>query len=463
MAYFNHAYKKLFVATKADGLYPVTVDNDLPGGNDPEVEVLGGIVTTDHHVSYLSQLGAGVTGFFGAGDNAPGGKDVAAPLGLFGNSCCAFYVAGSSLKADDKQGPFHGGYKESHKSKIVNPKYIRKMWGVKSQIASRAALEIGGTVENIAANADCNKEFLCEESYYLRIEVKGSAALRFANHNLYQTLQADGGCCADPTNPSPVGPEVIYLQFAQQIAENPYLKDFVRPLIQVTYNPGPGVVTETLAATSAIALEEGLDADDVFAKLTDDSLAGYIEPSTIQSVGLILVGAYVDTKFSDCTFQTSDYYGKEPVQLFASEVDLNGDPCTFEGLCVTEVCPGIEAQGLGETVIRELIQSEAYLQNFMHSDLRIREITQGTAVFDAIDRTALYGKFYILHSVPRFNNPTGVFDNDQYLLEIVGSDSLVDFLVKEALQIADQCVGCEVVPAYEQDKCGIDLINEVTP
>lgn len=454
MAYFNHAYKKLFVATKASGTIPVTVDNDLPGGNDPDVFVNEGIVDSNHHVSYLSQVGAGVVGFFGANDNAPGGKDVAAPLNIFGSNCCPFYVAGSSLKADDKQGPFHGGYKESHKSKIVNPKYIRKMWGVYSQIASRAALEIGGTVDNIAANAACNKEFLCEESYYLRIEVKGTAALRFANHNLYQTLQADGGCCADPTNPLPVSPEIIYLQWAEQIAQNPYLKDFVRPLIQVTYDPGTGVVTETLAATSAIAVEEGLDADDVFAKLS--SLVG------IQSVGLILVGAYVDTKFSDCTFQTSDYYGKEPIQLFASEVDLNGDPCTFEGLCVTEVCPGIHAQGLGESVIRELIESESYLQNFMHSDLRIREITQGTAVFDAIDRTALYGKFYILHSVPRFNNPTGVFDNDQYLLEIVGSNNTVDNLIKEAFILADQCVGCEVVPLYETDKCGINLINEVT-
>jgi len=26
----------------------------------------------------------------------------------------------------------------------------------------------------------------------------------------------------------------------------------------------------------------------------------------------------------------------------------------------------------------------------------------------------------ILHSIPRYNNPTGTFDNDQYLLEIVG-------------------------------------------
>jgi len=58
-------------------------------------------------------------------------------------------------------------------------------------------------------------------------------------------------------------------------------------------------------------------------------------------------------------------------------------------------------------------------------DLRIREITNGTDVYDAVDRTAFYTRYYIQHSVPRFNNPTGTFDNDQYLLEIVGLAEIV--------------------------------------
>jgi len=40
---------------------------------------------------------------------------------------------------------------------------------------------------------------------------------------------------------------------------------------------------------------------------------------------------------------------------------------------------------------------------------------------DVISRTGTYGRFYVLHSVPRFNNPTGTFDNDQYLLELVAT------------------------------------------
>jgi len=40
-------------------------------------------------------------------------------------------------------------------------------------------------------------------------------------------------------------------------------------------------------------------------------------------------------------------------------------------------------------------------------------------VYNYIIGTNFYTTYGILHSVPRFNNPTGVFDNDQYLVTIV--------------------------------------------
>ena len=133
--------------------------------------------------------------------------------------------------------------------------------------------------------------------------------------------------------------------------------------------------------------------------------------------------AYLDTQFGDCTFQPSDWYNKEPIRIYASEVDLNGDPCAFTGICVEVECPGLQAQGLGETVARDLILSESYRQNPFATDLRIREITQGNLMLGTgpgqADRTILYDRTMILHSVPRFNNPTGTFDNDQYLVEIL--------------------------------------------
>ena len=107
--------------------------------------------------------------------------------------------------------------------------------------------------------------------------------------------------------------------------------------------------------------------------------------------GMIFNGAYVDTKFGDCTFQLTDFYEVEPVKLYVSEVDLNGDPCTFDGICVVKECQSRQANGLGETMLRELTLSESYRQNFFATDLRIREITQGNQIVEAIDRNALYG------------------------------------------------------------------------
>jgi hypothetical protein len=441
MSYFNHAFRKTFIATKADTIAP-------------SASTVNGILTTAGvHVSELKNtsaaylLGPGTTGIFGAkGAN----KDLSLPILTESPECCPFYVASAAIKIKDKQGPFHGGYQASNKSKEINPKYLRKAWVQKAGMASAAVLQIGGTPDN---GLECNKEFICEETYYLRIDIKGTAALRFANHNLYQTLGVYTGCCDDPDNPTPVDPATVYLSFAQQIAGlpvtttnynaasdagNPYLKDFVRPVVVVD-----GVA---YAQDATVAAELGLPVNQIWANI----------PPTVTSAGLILIGAYVDTQFNDCTFCPTDYYGLEPIQIYASEVDLNGDPCTFEGLCVVETCPGIQAQGLGETVARDVILHESYLQNFMHSDLRIREITQGTDIWNVVNRTAMYDRVFLLHSVPRFNNPSGTFDNDQYLLDIVTPDSVT--LETYFTNLFAACnTDCEEVEILTPTACVFDI------
>lgn len=460
MAYFNHAFRKTLVATKGNQ------GETTPGSAGGSAGLAGGVLqTAGLHTSVLKstssaegyQLGPGVIGYFDPKTNTS--------LETLLN--CPFYIASASIKLKDKQGPHHGGYQTSTKTKIINPKYLRKVWKVESNKATRAVLEVGGTPDNIAANASCNKEFICEETYYLRLEAKGTAALRFANHNLYQNLSAYGGCCVDPAAPAAVDPVGIYLQFAEQLAGvpgsdqagdtgNPYLRDFIRPLISVTFDLGTGVQTNVYAQNEEIALEEGLTAADIWANLPRAADAG----TTIVSAGLILLGAYEDTEFGDCTFQPSDYYGKSPIQLFASEVDLNGDPCAFEGMCVTRVCEGVQANGLGESVVRDLILSESYLQNFMATDLRIREITQGTSTLDIIDRTALYGRFFILHVVPRFNNPSGVFDNDQYLIDVVGDTDTLDTMDADfaaLLKGLGSLASCEEVEDLSVEGCRYEL------
>jgi hypothetical protein len=189
----------------------------------------------------------------------------------------------------------------------------------------------------------------------------------------------------------------------------------------------PGTPAAFLAANGAITWD-----NDVSPGHTEGDCAG-----------LIFNGAYVDTRFGDCTFQISDFYEKEPVKLFISETDLTGDPCTFDGICVVKECLGLQVQGLGETVLRDLILSESYRQNFFATDFRIREVTQGNQIIASVDRTALYWRYYLQHSIPRHNNPTGTFDSDQYLLEIYSFDQLTTFETSTEEWLGD-CGVCEI-------------------
>jgi hypothetical protein len=308
------------------------------------------------------------------------------------------------------------------------------------------------TVETAGAKEACKKDFLCGETYNLRLDIKGSPALRFLNHNAYLTLTAYTGCCPEGTIvPTAVDGTEVYIKWAQQIVDSPLISPFVYPVViaennTIWYKPGTN--------TAGLSIPAGYTLGGTWNNYVS---AGH----TIgQYAGMVLFGAYVDTKFGDCTFQVSDFYEKEPVRLYASETDLNGDPCEFEGLCVVTECQGKQANGLGETVLRDVILSERYNQNFFHSDFRIREITQGNEILSAISRAASYNRFFIQHNVPRFNNPTSTFDNDQYLLEVIVDDNITpsngfgqtftDFVENWLSGCGNQCSSIEIFD------CGTD-------
>lgn len=272
------------------------------------------------------------------------------------------------------------------------------------------------TISTVGAKEACKKDFLCGETYNLRLDIKGSPALRFLNHNAYLTVSAYTGCCPEGSiTPTVVNGTEVYIKWAQQIVDSPLISPFVLPVVvsednKLWYKPGSNL--------TGVVAPSGYTIGGTWDK--------YVATAHVdgQYAGMVLFGAYVDTKFGDCTFQVSDFYEKEPVRLYASEVDLNGDPCAFNGLCVITECQGRQANGLGETVLRDVILSERYRQNFFHSDFRIREITQGNQMLEVIDRDLSYNRFYIQHHVPRFNNASSTFDNDQYLLEVIVANTV---------------------------------------
>jgi len=564
MAYFNHAFKKTFLATgyTIDD-YPVTVagssgDTAKTGGallataglptyvlNELSQSVKKGLITPPSLLGedYTTQYNNGYVGIFDPKTNLSLTSEE-----LLG-TCCNIYIAGSAIYSNDKIGPFHGGYQETNKSKMINPKYVSRLYNGPACTSSNEVVHVGstyhtagggitsysitgtatlapnltnvllnleggtgtgaqiivttdgtGTVTNyqIVENSNsvtgdsligkgytvtptpdeltipgdlgdwvltvdsvteagvdpitgsggtsCCKPFLCGETYSLRLDIKGSPALRYLNHNAYLTAEAYTGCCPDGAiAPVPVDSTEVMIKWADAIINSPIVNPFVRIMIQ--------------DQNGVLWYEPGTSAADL-ATLGGNTWDKYESPGYVEGAcaGLIFDGAYVDTKFGDCTFQVSDFYEKEPVKLYLSEVDLNGDPCTFDGICVVHECLATQANGLGETVLRDMILSESYRQNFVATDLRIREITQGNQIISDINRNALYERLYLQHSVPRFNNPTGVFDNDQYLLEFVSLGTTGEDLTNALTAWLDNCGVCEL----EQFTCASDCTSAVT-
>lgn len=441
MAYFNHAFTKMFLGTGTTrGASPLTTGGFIIESGIPT----GAANTTD---PALANLGAGYFGFFDKDFNSITTSDL--------TGCCPIYLASSSVLTNDKIGPFHGGYKETNKSKLINPRYVQAAYQVEECTPKQAIVSVGTTPETIipglpaegfqggTVQANCAMDFLCGETYYLRIDVKGSPALRALNHNAYQTVSAYTGCCSGPV-PDAVDPTLVYIEWAKAIVINNYLNPFVLPVVFDTtgapwYAPGTTVDPISGAAVTSAAWW--------------DAYVSPAGPYTGLTAGMRLFGAYVGTVFGDCTFQLTDFFEKEPVKIYASMVDYNGDPCVFEGLCVYNDCLGLQGMGFGDQVLKDFVKAQSYLQNFFHSDFRIREITQGYDMSTAIPRNALYSRYFILHSVPRFNNPTGVFDNDRYMLEIItpaGGNAALETFINAWLSA---CVDCVPFETYDCTPC----------
>jgi hypothetical protein len=536
MAYFNHAFRKAFLAT---GETQSNINITSPTGAS-----LGLATTSDGYLTTpglptftLNQLSAQSTttvttdGYIGWFDPK---SNVSLAIGSQ-SSCCNAYLAGSTLYSCDKLGPLAGGYQETNKSKMINPKYVSRFYSVapclpqnnvihvgstywtsgggvlttgtlvagtgyttgvttvtggsgegmvvsfvaaaglvtsvtvlnpgKGYIVGETLTLVGGgadaTVDVLTATAShsqegcgttstCCKEFLCGETYSLRVDVKGSPAMRFLNHNAYATVDAYTGCCPDNIiTPSTVDSTIVMIGWANALTTNPIVAPFIQIVVQTELGDllyAPGTDPVFLAANGA------------------DTWDNYVSPGhTVGAcAGLIMNGAYVDTKFGDCSFQISDFYEKEPVKLYASEVDLNGDPCTFDSLCTVTECTGLQAQGLGETILRDLTLSESYRQNFLATDIRIREITQGNQIVSSINRNAQYYRYMLQHNVPRNYNPSGTFDADQYLLEIYSLSPLTTFFGNTS-EWLDGCGVCEI-EAYTCEKyCDLPILFPTLP
>jgi hypothetical protein len=392
------------------------------------------------------------------------------------------------------------------------PKYITKAW--KSVVCSPEA-----ATASLSLASDCVP---CGSSIFVRVDVKGSPALRFLNHNAYAIGDSANVCCVDGQDY--IDPASALAEAGKQLLADPLISPFVAEgssgnVATLTVSAGgsgyPSSTTTTGVATSGgsgsgLKVDITTTSDAITGAVinannggkgykvgdivdVDGGTGGKLAVATVAAGGVIVettavpftsltiaqiqdgtytpstdpvgdgvsatisfVGAYVETKFGTCSFDTRDFYGKEPVQIILSNLDETGEPCNDCG--VASRTTGVMAQTQGETVLRDLLMSERYMQmpyNQGNRDsARIREIEHSDDVLAAVDRSALYVAFNILHSVPRFNNPTGTFDNDQYLYTFyVKSDSANLAAIETHLETL-LALNADVVAFDETDACG---------
>ena len=372
MAYFNHAFTKCF--------------------NPSSIETSAGVATKD--------LAAGKIAIV---DDATW-KSVA-PANPASADGLIYIVQGSyhNVVGGDTIGnnPGHGGYAESVKSKGINPKYVTRLWSEDCVVPTQSET-------CISVGPKCAP---CGSSLFLRLDVKGSPALRFLNRNAYAVGDSGGVCCADGDEYT--DPGLALATATQMLLEDPIVKPFIAEKNAGTTG---GLTVTTASGSTTYTIAQVISGTGY----TPTAIADIVD------VSVCLVGAYVDTKFGNCSFDTRDFYGKEPVTLVASFLDESGDPCSDCG--VTTSTPGQMGGTYGDTVLREILMTENYMQSPFNQgnrdSARIREIEGSDRILASVQRNdangdpVMYKAWYILHSVPRFNNPTGVFDNDQYLYKI---------------------------------------------
>jgi hypothetical protein len=156
MAYFVHAFQKMLLVNNP---IPILIGHETDGttgapATDSGLQVLPGQLAVMHGKTNMAlSLVAGTY-----------------------QDCPMFYLAQGSHYASDKIGKFHGGYQETVKSKGINPKYVSKFYKILPEDAQNQVVTI------TEDHATC---FKCDTTYSLRIDVKGSPALRTLTHNAY--------------------------------------------------------------------------------------------------------------------------------------------------------------------------------------------------------------------------------------------------------------------------------------
>ena len=396
MAYFPHAYQKMLIASDATPI--------LSGDSSP-------MTTLDLSEGQIAAVNAKTHTLIDLAET-PNAE--------------MFYLAqGSFYQTDVLGSSLHGGYQETVKSKGINPKYVSAFYLTRSADPVNHVLMV-------KPNTNC-ASIACDSTYRLRVDVKGSPALRFLTHNLYQTVDAYSGCCDGSDNT--IDPMVLLLQWKERINESLILNQFVNATVfnkavatGTSSNPASSASTTTAtfaldsytgvavnqrvtgscippnsivttkngttsititfpALQSAPSLSSFNNVNDlVFYNEVTTAFANYTPvtgdtaPDT-NDCFLVLTASYMDTTFGDCSFSPKDHVEYQPIEIYASAVEQTNVPCDTacfgKGGVVTTPTSEILAAGTGGVyVLQQAKQGKGFGETIVREYILDKEYRQ---------------------------------------------------------------------------------------
>lgn len=397
MAFYNNAFKKVMLGTGT------TVTNFT-------TDFL--VTATGKTLEDISNLGPGYVAILD-----PSSYTSVNPATYTGD----FIVANTSLFTSDRYGS-HGGYKMCDLSKYVRPSYAELAYLARKTDPHPFVLSIGNYQYQMNSNTydntdpDCVPKFYCDQTYLFRIDIKGSPVLRTYAKNMYRWIEVKTPCCVGGQVVQ-IDPTWVFIQIAEGILRDPYLSQFVVPVVFSNGADGSTNVNYIAPSSFNVTYPSIVSATTQWDTY---SLGNGVNPANVLA-GLTLIGAYVDSTFTNCSFIPSDYEEYQPVKIEGQFVDMHGNPCETMEYCTTIISSGVQGNGYGLTLQKDLLLSQAYLQNFLSDDPRIREVNGGIDML--IDRTVKYNRFGFIHTVPRFLGGSsdanlGSFNTDRYVIEI---------------------------------------------
>ena len=410
MSYFNHSFIKSFYNTATSAVTDNTSTQNISGGNLALVQVSDTNVweTINPATGSATTLGWVTppnSTVYGTSDGLDAKKLV--------------YLVQGSILPNDKIGS-HGGFKETVKSKGINVKYITGLW--KKSAAASTVSKI-----RVIVGPTCAP---CGEPLRFRLDVKGSPALRFLNRNAYAIADSEFSlnnnasvCCAN--NQEYLDPVVALAKIGAFLIQDPIIGKFLSTTLATaatlhyaTTSAGLGTIASPTG--TAATINDVIGTSPTYTPETTPTrwAALTLEANTL---------ANLSTNFGFGSFDTRDFYETEPITFAGSILDETGNPCNNCGTVTTTI--GVRPETTGETVVRDLLLTESYMQNPINQgnkdSARMREILgfDASNSYSSISRTTNYDVNYIEHVVPRFNNPSSTFDSEQYLYKIYSTGS----------------------------------------